>query len=92
MFCDVKTVGKTWWHQLCSKTGMTMICNNSYSGSTLSNQYQCRTTDAVIRQLGTNGMPDVIIVFAGTNDMRIFQKNPGNIIVGELDTTPPYNV
>lgn len=62
MFCDVKTVGKTWWHQLCSKTGMTMICNNSYSGSTLSNQYQCRTTDAVIRQLGTNGMPDVIIV------------------------------
>lgn len=73
---DVLRVEDTWWHRLQGLAGLSLLINNSYSGSTVctdvrpgqpatsSYVYRSRTVD-----FGAQGQsPDYILVFGGTND------------------------
>ena len=68
---DVTDVTQTWWHQLLSRRGWHLCMNNSYSGSTISYSgydgadYSLRSFNTRMTNLGN---PDIIFVFAGTND------------------------
>lgn len=68
---DVTDVTQTWWHQLLSRKGWHLCMNNSYSGSTVSYSgydgadYSLRSFNTRMTNLGS---PDIIFVFAGTND------------------------
>ena len=68
---DVTDVTQTWWHQLLSRRGWHLCMNNSYSGSTVSYSgydgadYSLRSFNTRMTNLGC---PDIIFVFAGTND------------------------
>ena len=68
---DVTDVTQTWWHQLLSRRGWHLCMNNSYSGSTVSYSgydgadYSLRSFNTRMTNLGS---PDIIFVFAGTND------------------------
>ena len=63
-------VNCTWWKRLLDETGMTLLVNNSWSGSLMSGTSQsvglnrCENLDD-----GTH-MPDHIIVFMGVNDFK----------------------
>lgn len=68
---DVNDVTQTWWHQLIAKQGWHLCMNNSYSGSTVSYSgydgadYSLRS---FLTRMTNLGCPDIIFVFAGTND------------------------
>lgn len=74
---DVTDVSQTWWARLLEDTGMELCSNGSSSGSTCVGDSLCidepkyGCSDYRISQLtGTEGkMPDVIIVYMGTNDL-----------------------
>ena len=73
--CGITSVDQTWWKQTADKTGMSVLVNNSYSGSKVTD-----TGDTSIKALtraqnlhddtgdnkGTN--PDIIAVYMGIND------------------------
>lgn len=70
-------VSETWWMQLLNDTGMALCSNNSSSGSTCVGdslfagemKYGC-SEDRISLLAGSGGkMPDVVIVFMGTNDL-----------------------
>lgn len=73
---DVDAVGQTWWFKLCRQTGLKLLGNNSYSGSTVCNtgydgdDYSDRSF--ITRMPQTLGYqeehPDIILIFGGTND------------------------
>lgn len=80
---DVHSVEQTWWSQLVEKTGMRLILNSSYSGSTICNHgyrgedysdrsYITRMKTDFVREDGSFGIvceaPDVLLIFGGTND------------------------
>ena len=68
---DVTDVTQTWWHHLITKQGWHLCMNNSYSGSTVSYSgydgadYSLRS---FLTRMTNLGCPDIIFVFAGTND------------------------
>ena len=67
-----------YWKKLLDKTGMVLGVNESWAGSTVSWDGTTESTDigkdkhmasnTRIKHLGENGLPDVILVYAGTND------------------------
>ena len=71
---------ETWWRRLLSKTGMDLLLNNSWSGSTIGytgyNNADCSTSNSFIyrfRQLVKqdffkNNSVDTFLIFGGTND------------------------
>ncbi len=70
----VTDVSHTWWHILCAQHGLTLLVNDSWSGSTV-----CTTVRphhpvdaAFVRRMEVtlNGehQPDVVVLFGGTND------------------------
>ncbi len=71
-------VTDTWWMRLISELGAKLGVNDSWSGSMISGSDPVTTRDTGenaafgnltrIRNLGSNGTPDVILVFGGTND------------------------
>jgi len=70
-------VSETWWMQVLAQTGMELCSNNSSAGCTCAGdslytgevKYGC-STDRISLLTGSQGkMPDVIIVFMGTNDL-----------------------
>ncbi len=69
---DVNRVEQTWWAQLTSRKGWTLLMNNSYSGSTICNtgynkaDYSDRSFTRRMDNLGGN--PDIIFIFGATND------------------------
>ncbi len=71
---DVTAVEETWWHILCARHGLTLLRNDSWSGSTVSTRVRPEhTVDAsFLRRMAVtlNGDPaaDVIVLFGGTND------------------------
>ncbi len=76
---DVDAVEKTWWHQLITETGSTLLKNTSYSGSTISFSgyegdfyygaaFTSRFDNHVNSRFFVNNAPDTVIVFGGTND------------------------
>ena len=70
---DVTCVEQTWWHQFAKDSGLELILNESYSGSTICNSgydgadYSDRAFTTRMFKVA-EGKPDLIIVFGGTND------------------------
>lgn len=74
---ELTDVSQTWWMQLLDDTGMELCANDSSSGSTCAGdslstddpQYGCSglRTSLLIGKQGR--MPDVIIIYMGTNDL-----------------------
>lgn len=62
---------KTYWQRVCDSLGLTLCVNNSYSGGNLSGRTDsgsgvCRAS-ALMQDAG--GVPDIIIIFMGINDL-----------------------
>lgn len=74
---DIREVGDTWWMQVVRRTGMELLRNASYSGSTVSGQSQDNHdgkfgcgNQRIADLAGTDGAaPDVIIILMGANDL-----------------------
>ena len=66
---SVKKVEQTWWYQLYNNTSMKLGINNSWSGScAYGSNSSAGQHDDRINTLDDNGMPDIVIVYLGTND------------------------
>ena len=64
-------VEKTYWHRVCDSLGLVLCVNNSYSGGNLSGRDNpdsgvCR---AAYLAADAGGVPDIIIIFMGINDL-----------------------
>lgn len=74
---DLTDVSQTWWKSLIDDTGMELCANNSSSGSTCIGDSLCiddpmyGCSDGRLSQLAGNQgrIPDIIIIFMGTNDL-----------------------
>jgi hypothetical protein len=70
----VKSYVDTWWGQVIEKLGGRLLKNNSWSGCFVTNPYNadvesCGCSEERLTSLCNGGvMPNVIIVFMGTND------------------------
>ena len=77
----VLSVNKTWWMQLILQLDANLGVNDSWAGSTVSNSIDGNQGDwgedaamaslTRIQNLGSNGTPDVILFYGGTNDMGL---------------------
>ena len=77
---NVRRVEETWWHLLCAEADMTMVRNESWSGSTICHTgydgADCSRTSSFIyrlERLAASGFfeenrIDTVFVFGGTND------------------------
>ncbi len=75
----IKDVNETWWMQVITELGGSLGINDSWSGSRVLNTQEENSgnlgPDAAmasmtrIRNLGSNGTPDIILFFGGTNDI-----------------------
>ena len=66
---SIKTVNLTWWYQLIKNNNMQLGINNSWSGSCATGSgNSAGQSDARINTIDDNGMPDVVIIYLGTND------------------------
>lgn len=77
---DVKSWNQTWWGLVIDRLNAKLGINDSWSGSRVQNTYTaenpggnvgtkvCMPSLTRISNLGTNGTPDVILVYGGTND------------------------
>lgn len=76
--CDVRDVHLTWWMRLIDRLDACLGVNESWAGSRVGN---CESYDhddvgpgaamasvRRIRNLGANGIPDIILFFGGAND------------------------
>lgn len=68
--CGVSSVNDIWWKKLIDALGMTLVVNESWSGSKVTTTSGDASAGCMTRcqNLGTN--PDVIIVFMGINDFN----------------------
>ena len=85
---DVLRVEDTWWHQLMRRTGMELILNDSYSGSTVCTDVRDGRPDssAFVKRVkyyfsGAN-QADYIFVFGGTNDSGL-ERSVGQVKFSE---------
>ena len=77
----LKNVNQTWWMQLILQLDATLGVNDSWAGSTVSNAIDGNMADwgedaamaslTRIQNLGSNGTPDVILFYGGTNDIGL---------------------
>lgn len=77
---DVDSVKKTWWYMLSKETGLKLLTNDSWSGSTVATASQLGTVDESQRAFVTRfhkyagsgnvtgSKPDIIFILGGTND------------------------
>lgn len=75
---NISGVEETWWHQLIREFGMSLMCNCSYSGSTVcltgyegmdaSQAFIVRMKDYLGENRGSNECPGVILIEGGIND------------------------
>lgn len=70
---NVDAVNKIWWHQVINNTGLSLGVNASYSGSSvqIDGNGPAGCEDARINAVGTNGTPDIIVIFLGANDGEV---------------------
>lgn len=88
-------VNVTWWKQLMDGYNLILGINESWAGSMVSNTSEtdigdvgpnrCISSQTRIGHLGENGIPHIILIYAGANDI-------GNgVEVGTLNTDDPSN-
>ena len=77
-------VEETWWYQVIAETGMVLLKNASWSGSTCCGNASATNTAAAgcsdkrISDLADgNTEPDIIIVYIGTNDFQLNRSLKG---------------
>ena len=67
---EIDSYTKTWWGQLLNNTNMVLGINNSWSGTTASDQFgNSGASSARIKTLNENGDMDIFIYYLGTNDL-----------------------
>lgn len=92
----------TWWRKFIKKTGVELVENNSWSGSTIcytGREGDCSQTSSYIfryRQLKEKGFfeenrIDTVIVFGGTNDSWI-DAPLGSLKFGEIEESELFSV
>ena len=90
-------VNETWWMQVVAELDGKLGINDSWRGATVSGGHPVTTGDTGenaamsnltrIKNLGSNGTPDVIMLYGGTNDLAHVEK------VGAFDpNTAPTQV
>ncbi len=82
-------VNETWWMRVINELGATLGINDSWAGSCVRNKIDGNQGDVGedaamasltrIKNLGSNGSPDVILFYGGTNDAG------RNYTLGEFD-------
>lgn len=68
---DFGDVNQTWWMQVINNLGMSLLKNNSYSGSCVSSgtgDSSTVTDSRLIELVDGNKKPDIILLFMGSND------------------------
>ena len=79
-------VEDTYWMKLIRATGMVLGINESWRGSKVSGSGNSAfNNQSRINHLGTNGTPDVILVYGGSNDAG------GGVSIGTFNTENPQN-
>ena len=88
-------VNECYWKRLIDENGMFLGVNESWAGSRVSNSQstdiddfgpnRCISSQTRINHLGDNGTPDIILVYAGTNDAG------GSVTLGTFNTENPIN-
>lgn len=93
---DVQDVSLTWWMQVINALGAKLGINESWAGSRVHNYSDVENTGqgvgtkvamasmTRIANLGSNGTPDLILFYGGTNDARFPP-------VGEFDASKVYD-
>lgn len=90
---DLTDVNDTWWMRLINKNHMKLLVNDSWAGSRVSwNGVTENATEGEkihmasatrIQHLGEKGIPDIIFVFGGSNDIMnnvlIYENNEENL-------------
>ena len=91
---EIKDVSQTWWMKLIDDTGMELCRNDSSSGSTCAGdslsidnpKYGCSGLRTSLLSGEQGRMPDIIIIYMGTNDLLIgvpLGDNDGTQLVEE---------
>lgn len=82
---DIDDVSKTWWNRLISNTGMQLVKNASWSGSTChgdslnsSNAYAGCSTARINDLCTEDTIPDIIIILIGINDFAPYDTPIGD--------------
>ena len=75
---DVTDVKQTWWWQVANETKMSLMLNDSWSGSTICGtgyEGDCLHTNSFVNRVATfcdgvrlGNKPDLVFIFGGTND------------------------
>lgn len=88
-------VNYCYWKRLLDRYGMVLGINESWAGSRVSNTQatdsgdlgpnRCISSETRIGHLGENGTPDIILVYAGTNDAG------AGVTLGTFSTENPIN-
>ena len=84
----VKGVEKTWWQMLAKENALSIVCNDSYSGSTICNKVRetlpvessfiNRMDNYIAKNFFEENNVDTMLIFGGTNDSWI------NAPIGEI--------
>lgn len=93
------SVEDTWWMQVIRARDGLLGYNNSLAGSLVSGGVVSSHTDpGRIRDLGRNGIPDIILVFAGCNDWAfcvhpdVFRRDYGLMLDRIRETYPEAEI
>ena len=81
---NLLSVNETWWKRTVDKLGLRLCVNNSYSGSRVTsggsypNETGCGDRAVNLHNDNTYEIPDIIVIFMGTND---YQQIGGSVSV-----------
>ncbi len=92
----------TWWMRVISELGASLGFNDSWAGSQVSNIYdkpegnlgpdRCMANPERIKNLSLGGIPDVIFLYGGTNDIGRALYPIGRFDVAHCSVTPDYSL
>lgn len=97
---DVNNVGYTYWYKILNALGMTLGVNESWAGSMVAynsdkpdeSDYSADIAISSLTRIGhlnANGEPDLILVYAGTNDCSYDHSH--DIPIGTFNTESPFS-